>query len=314
MSLPLLALTAAFRLIPQVTEATQVAATGAEVCVAHRSGAVSCLPRSDLDAAPRRVGLAHRIAQLRGEGSVLCGLAETGEILCWGEGFPTVMGKQSSALPVHVGVEREGVDFDIGLGHACVRRKDGTIRCFGSSELGGGVGSADADATEHSIPGKASWLAVSRYGGCAPVWSVGVECWGAGSATPFGAGKPKPEPETLVHERMDLGAATLRGMTIGEAMACVLETSGAVRCFELQDAVTLLPDGPLTKLKPVASDGDALLRGDATYLRRRSGVTARVEREPKGGTFRVVPTEVANVVAAGGPCLVTKAGALYCDR
>lgn len=314
MSLPLLALAAAFRLVPQVTEVTQVAATATEVCAVHRSGAVSCLPRADLEAKPRNVGLAHRIAQLRGEGSVLCGLAETGEILCWGEGFPTVMGKLSSALPVHVGAERDGVDFDIGLGHACVRRKDGTIRCFGSSELGGGVGSAEADATEHSIPGKASWLAVSRYGGCAPVWSVGVECWGAGSATAFAAGKPKAEPETLVHERMDLGAATLRGMAIGESMACALETSGVVRCFELQDAVTLLPDGPLTKLKPVASDGDALLRGDALYVRRRSGVTARIDREAKGGAFRVTPTEVANVVAAGGPCLVTKGGALYCER
>ncbi len=291
-----------------------MAATGAEVCVAHRSGAVSCLPRDDLGATPRKLGFAHRVAHLRGEGSVLCALAETGEILCWGEGFPTVMGKQSSALPVHVGREPEGVDFDIGLGHACVRRKDGSIRCFGSSELGGGVGSAEADATEHSIPGKATWLAVSRYGGCAPVWSVGVECWGAGSPTPFGPGKPKPEPETLVHERMDLGLASLRGMAIGEALACALETSGVVRCFELQDAVTLLPEGPFAKLKAVVSDGDALLRGDAMYVRRRSGSTARVERDAKGGSFRVTPTEVAGVVAAGGPCLVTKAGALYCDR
>ena len=69
---------------------------------------------------------------------VSCGVLATGHLRCWGTGYRSELGTAgavSQPTPGIVGVDSDGwVDVEMNLEHACARRTDGSVWCWGEND------------------------------------------------------------------------------------------------------------------------------------------------------------------------------------
>lgn len=155
------------------------------------------------------------------------------------------LGTAACAAPVEVG---------LGRGHACVRRGDGAVLCWGDGSSGQlGLGGAGGGA---SVPALVPGIAATRLscGGdttCVVRSAGAVACWGDDSTGQLGrgvavTGDARGTPEGV------LGLATARSVTVGRTTACAIESNGSVRCWGANDAGQL-GSGPTLSRTPVLS-------------------------------------------------------------
>lgn len=151
------------------------------------------------------------------------------------------------------GPRLDGVtDVGVGLYHACARRSDGTIWCWGTNQYGqlaapllggdgGGLGASEAARQVAGVTG-ASSLAVGDFFACALV-ADDVRCWGNASLGRVGGFTravacangndcvPTPAPVEGLAEIMDAYHSPVVQIAAGAEEACVRLANGHVWCW-----------------------------------------------------------------------------------
>lgn len=127
-----------------------------------------------------------------------CAVTLVGTVACWGSNMCGGLGDGSPASPWareaagplvrFAGADGEEdlagvVEMGVGDGHACARRGDGTVACWGCNQLGQvGDGSNEDRLVAVPVEGldDAAVLAVGRHRSCAIRAGGEVACWGEG--------------------------------------------------------------------------------------------------------------------------------------
>lgn len=177
------------------------------------------------------------------------------EIRCWGDAshraLGTAVSMSATAVPTSLPGIEGALEIAFGEAHGCARMKDGTVRCWGSSEEGqlGMAGVIGDSAKPVTVPGVsgATRIAVGGAGTCA-ITASGVRCWGAvrGLSPPA-----------------NLDAISI---AIGAAHACAITRDHGVTCWG-DDA-----HHQLGNLKGLTGIDEIAAAGDTTCARRGGAV------------------------------------------
>jgi alpha-tubulin suppressor-like RCC1 family protein len=174
-----------------------------------------------------------------------------GGVRCWGWGYDGALGggggQPDSAVPVtvsHAGAPLSGI-VEIAAGglanggpysHACARKDDGTVYCWGNNQAGQlGMGSMGGILAPVVVPlgGPATALALGELHSCAALADGTAKCWGYNEAGQLGIGSKDITPTpTLVQ---GLAGVEVTGLAAGASHTCAIGKSGAiigaVRCW-----------------------------------------------------------------------------------
>jgi alpha-tubulin suppressor-like RCC1 family protein len=164
-------------------------------------------------------------------------------VRCWGRGSFGALGngKQSdSAAPAivsHAGAPLSGiVELVAGSSHACARRADGAVYCWGHNNYGQvGSGSAGGPLAPVivALGGSAKTIAAGTYHSCAVLDDGTAKCWGYNATGQLGIGsKSATATPTLV---LELAGVEVTAIAAGEKHTCASlkfgSVVGAVRCW-----------------------------------------------------------------------------------
>jgi alpha-tubulin suppressor-like RCC1 family protein len=154
--------------------------------------------------------------------------------------------------PVTSGVTDPVLEVASRFQHTCVRRKSGTVLCWGRNVYGqiGGNGRADSPRAVKTPVTGASELAVGRDFSCARR-ATDVLCWGNNEDGQLGDGRGgKPGALSLQPVKVAaLGRVTQ--ISAGEYHACALDGAGAVWCWGSAGNGQLGTDAQRAYAKPV---------------------------------------------------------------
>ncbi|AKU99149.1 BNR repeat domain protein [Labilithrix luteola] len=176
-----------------------------------------------------------------------CAIRKGGAVWCWGDDDHGQAGTAATTpcgdsqidsvcivtpQPI-VGLESGVVELALGTDHACARRSDGTVACWGDNGAGQ-VGSATfGDVRDVSVVqgvAGATRLAAGDKHTCALVGSPGkMLCWGANDSGQLGHGKiedtgfPSPAEVDGLADAVDLIA--------GSKHTCAVHAGGNVSCW-----------------------------------------------------------------------------------
>lgn len=242
--------------VPGVRDVVELSSGSLHTCARHRDGRVSCwgwnhygqlgngVPSDS--AGPQMIaGLAH-VTQIAATDTHTCALQDDGNVACWGQGWRGVLGdgmqldraqpvavkwsakpSPSSGLPTGVHVRTVAV----GAFHSCVGLDDGTVRCWGSNEMGMIVpGLDEAIPRPVVVPNLTGVASISLGNASAATLANGsVMRWG---------------------RTKSLSRANLQGVAQyveGETASCVRFEDGRARC----DGRGIASDATLTKVASI---------------------------------------------------------------
>lgn len=269
-----------------------------------------------------------------------CFVMSTGRLLCAGSGFgttPTLVAGVTDAVEVAIG-GREGLGA-----HTCIRRKGGTVDCWGYNSLGQlGDGTANnARATPAPVTGLNDVVQLALPDGdhftCARKSDGTVWCWGGNNYAQLGLGGGGGYGKVPYQVR---GLTDAVDLAVGFGGGCAIRNGGQVVCWGFSEG-GLLGDGFLThdncpylalpnrcSFYPVpasVSDAVAIARGGTSaYVIRADGTVWGWGWGSAGvGTgssaSKSVPTAtlgpvVATKISAGGhgACAVRPNGTVTC--
>lgn len=185
-----------------------------------------------------------------------CVLTSSGAVKCWGDNCEGQLGDgtfHDSSTPVQVlGLSSGAVAIAVGHDHACARKSNGAIVCWGDGDEGQ-LGDDTGDDASAPVPvlGLTSGALTVHAGAdytCAISAAGGVKCWGDNCDGQLGDGTHQNR-----HAPIDvLGLSS--GFRIVKAWSdhtCALSTSGAARCWgenddgELGDGTTQSSPAPV---------------------------------------------------------------------
>ena len=223
------------------------------------------------------------VTQVSAGGSGTCVLLSDGTVKCWGYNAQGQIGMDPSTpyslTPVSVQGLSQAVRIDAIGGSPCALLQDGTVRCWGSNN----VGQLGNDMPPN-LPCQCSWMpvavaglsgvlgiAISGWSACALLGDKTVSCWGVGIGPPADGGTWSPTPVAVP----DL--SNVVEIAGGDDHACARLADGTVECWGTND-VGQLGDGttidrstpvPVRGLSDVVqiADGDHVscaLLGDGT--------------------------------------------------
>lgn len=132
----------------------------------------------------------------------VCVIKIDGTTWCWGENLFGGVGDGTTTnrlTPTQASsLKTDAVQLSLHEAHACARKKDGTIWCWGDSHYGS-LGQEEGSA-DRSVPiqvtgfsGPAVELATGRCHSCARLGDATVWCWGYDTHGELGAGAVSPQ-------------------------------------------------------------------------------------------------------------------------
>lgn len=219
-----------------------------------------------------------------------------------------------------------GFDLALGRGHACARKEDGGVWCWGLNTYGQlGDGTRFERATAARVRGvtDAAAVATGNMFSCALHATGAVSCWGARAAAGPGASMAlSPEPIA--------GLADVVAISAGTSHACALTAARRVRCWgdnregQLGDGTKEARPAPVDVVG--VDDAIAVAAGDeiSCALLGKGGVACwgqtRPNRRADGLSpspltpTRVVGADDAVAVSHGflHTCILRKSGAVAC--
>jgi alpha-tubulin suppressor-like RCC1 family protein len=149
-------------------------------------------------------------------------------------------------------------EIDVGTKHACLRKQDGSVLCWGSTrsalmgaEVGDDVPPRQTKPKPVSGLPKAKQLSIEGEYSCAVTEDGKVHCWG-------------DPPRGLPHGVKPIGTlADVASVSVGERHACAVLSSGALHCWGSGSDGKLGNGGTEDQKLPVAVQGvtDALAAG-----------------------------------------------------
>jgi alpha-tubulin suppressor-like RCC1 family protein len=238
------------------------------------SAAVIEILDNEVTVAPAKVAVSFRNS---------CALTNQGDFKCWGAFFQGMINQQmvlgdaaneTQTLMVPVPIPGPYSKLSIGLTHACVLLSTGGVRCWGTndwSQLGNGSNQPVITPAQISslsdIGFGAGRTATDICSGpdfnCALLDNQTVKCWGRfvhnGTANIIGDSPGEVATAPVVN----IGGQSAATLSCGASHACVVTTSGEVRCWGNND------HGQLGNNSTIAS-----ATGGATAINVGTGLTA----------------------------------------
>ena len=219
---------------------------GQGICAVTTTGGLKCWgvarlngTMNDSSTAADFPGLSSGVASVSAGGAQACAVLTSGALKCWGFNFHGQLGDGTttdSLTPVQVSGLTSGVaSATIGDRHACALLTSGSVKCWGKNSSGQ-IGNGLTDpATIYQVPTQVTGLTsgvVAITAGmefnCALLSTGAVQCWGRGDDGQLGNG-------TTTFSNVPVQVTGLTGgvvaITAGDAHACALMNSGAVKCW-----------------------------------------------------------------------------------
>jgi alpha-tubulin suppressor-like RCC1 family protein len=228
-----------------------------------------------------------------------CVLTGTNRVRCWGDnqfgqlGYSSTIdvGDVPTRLPATVGdvllpVADPVAQLVAGNNHTCALLASGVVYCWGDNRFGQlgynrtdnlGDGEAVTSFGTVIVGGSVTRIAAGGDHTCAILTSGALRCWGRNSFGQLGRGNTANigDNETVFSAgNVDLGAAvTVKDLALGDAHTCALLTTGAVRCWGINNtgqlgyghANNLGDNEPINNLLDVSLTGPVrkLVAGDS---------------------------------------------------
>lgn len=183
------------------------------------------------------------IASLDAGARHMCAVTTAGQARCWGddtlEQLGDGVGATSSPRPVAVAGLTGVTSIGAGAAHSCARVGAGSVRCWGSDELGQtGDGGAIVTGAKVAVPSvvagiaDASSLSVGLTHTCVVLASTGqLRCWGDNQAGELGDGTLVNRSSPVVPRLAGGTAVTGRTVHAGGLLTCVRNALSAVQCW-----------------------------------------------------------------------------------
>ena len=173
-----------------------------------------------------------------------CALTNMSGVQCWGLNTSGQLGTGdtiSSSIPRVVPSLTSGVTaISTGYNHACAIVADGKLKCWGENKDGQlGVGNLVDSSVPVDVPDVGTGVIAVSAGlrsTCAITSSGLVKCWGANSAGQLGNGTKTPS--LVPTDVVNLGSSAI-AITVGFSYACAVTSAGALKCWGLDDFLTL---------------------------------------------------------------------------
>lgn len=206
---------------------------------------------------PIEAGPLTGINSIRGGESHTCVLFNNGGIRCWGLGSSGQLGYgdtfsagDDASRPISglsdVPVLNVATKIALGGNHTCALLDNGQVRCWGKNQYGQlgyattePVGDSEALASYGyvSLGGNVVKIAAGYEHTCALMETGNVRCWGRGESGQLGYGDKEhigdtEQPWTKGDVQLD---GTVQDIVAGDYHTCALMTTGAVRCWGLNN-------------------------------------------------------------------------------
>jgi hypothetical protein len=273
-----------FKTLP-VTDAIDMAISGALPCVLHAAGVVSCweefdaptpqvvarlgddavalshgasrcVLRGDGQARCRRGDDLHAIAGLRDATTIVsgmqsdCAIRKSGGVACWGSMPPHRVydSKADEYAATAVPGLASIVAIAVGGWHLCALDRKGGVFCVGENSAGMlGDGTTNDSRTPVRVPGVsgATSIDASYIHTCAGKRGGKTMCWGAPR---FSAAVDGPRESSVPGEVP--GADDLTAVAVGTSRACGVRPSGEIVCWGMPDAAGNWPRAKGVELPP----------------------------------------------------------------
>ena len=241
-----------------ITDATQITASGAHTCALRQTGTITCWGDNrdgqlgngqSGDNADSSVPVAvlniTDATQITASGAHTCALRQTRTITCWGGNAWGQLGNGQSgddahsAVPVAVLGITDATAITAGGGHTCALQQTGTITCWGSNEhgqLGNGQSGDNADSTvaDSTVPvavlniTDATQITTGSNHSCALRQTGTITCWGSNWAGQLGNGQSgyiSTVPGAV------LGITDATQITASSNHTCALRQTGTITCW-----------------------------------------------------------------------------------
>jgi len=130
---------------------------------------------------PHRVEIASGSRRLSGGYSTLCAVKLEGKIACWGYLTDQLGLTFERSTAGEVPDITDATAIAVGLKHACMVRRDGSVWCWGNDEaaqLGDGGGQNSARPVRVALPGRSITVVAGKRSTCARLDDRRWYCWG----------------------------------------------------------------------------------------------------------------------------------------
>lgn len=161
-------------------------------------------------------------------GHFICGIAQSGELFCWGETntpYTFVTSTHPTASPLAINSDTDWAHVAVSFHHGCATKTDGRLFCFGNNQFGGlGVGGGNPNPNLFEVGGT-GWkdVAVGEQHSCA-LRDNGVAdggddlyCWGKNTNPAFGTGGAEG---TDLPQQVTAGPTAWKKITAGILQTC----------------------------------------------------------------------------------------------
>lgn len=229
---------------------------------------------------PLRVqGLSGAAVSVTAGGTHFCAALASGALACWGENFRGQLGvsgntPRGAATPV-TDLAGEVAEVVTGQYHTCVRRRDGTVSCWGQNAFGtlaDGAWTDRAEPRDVPLPANAVALSTQTNHVCAALDDGSVWCWGYNSDGQLGNGGRTTSPRPVATVALPVQTTQL---ATASNHTCALGDDGTLRCWGGNE-VGQLGDGSNTRrLRPAAA---VTLDGPVTQTSTGLGFTCAALR------------------------------------
>lgn len=256
-----------------LTGVTAIAAGAVHACALKADGTVWCWGGSDQYELGNGInaGSFVPVQVLAGVGTPLtgvvaidsterhtCAVRAAGSVACWGATGSGRLGWSGGATPFGMAGTVPNLDgvtqVATGSAHTCVRRADGSVRCWGGNNLGQlGLGYVSPIPEPVLVPtavpglsGVAS-LGVGIRHTCAVLAGGGASCWGSGWLGSGILSEIQSSPVAVT------GLTGVAAIDAGDEHSCALRADGTLTCWGSNFAGQLGTGGSGTAATPVAA-------------------------------------------------------------